>query len=254
MCALLRVSTRAAPFLFLCLTLQRVGTCFRAACGCRAALVSETSVLHVYTTCKKVVLGADVFYSSEHFDSVLATAFMLLSATPPCPSGVCGGVDVDTGTDAASSVPCGVGNGSAGAGAGAGVFSAKSADAAAAAAAAAVRPAAEAGASTADREVTAAAAAALNSPRNPSLKPTTEGADGCGATRSIYGTPFSSGKGVFLTAYHERSARRSLRPLLRKWGMAARVLHGAPRKVLPPSLWESGRYDSVALLEITLVQ
>lgn len=58
---------------------------------------------------------------------------------------------------------------------------------------------------------------------------------------------------VFLTAYHERSARRSLRPLLRKWGMTARVLRDAPRRVLPSALWESGRYDSVALLEITLL-
>lgn len=63
----------------------------------------------------------------------------------------------------------------------------------------------------------------------------------------------SNKKPVFLTAYHERSARRSLRPLLRKWGMAARVLHDLPREVLPCDLWESGVYDSVALLEITLL-
>lgn len=57
---------------------------------------------------------------------------------------------------------------------------------------------------------------------------------------------------VFLTAYHERSARRSLRPLLRKWGLAARVLPAGPSRVLPCYLWEGGKYDSVALLEIRL--
>ncbi|CAM9965387.1 unnamed protein product [Sphacelaria rigidula] len=57
---------------------------------------------------------------------------------------------------------------------------------------------------------------------------------------------------VFLTAYHERSARRSLRPLLKKWGLVARVLPGAPRNVLPHSAWETGKYDSVAILEIRL--
>lgn len=59
-------------------------------------------------------------------------------------------------------------------------------------------------------------------------------------------------KNVFLTAYHERSARRSLRPLLRQWGMEARVLQDAPRRVLPKDLWEDGRFGSIALIEITL--
>ncbi|CAN0401607.1 unnamed protein product [Ectocarpus fasciculatus] len=35
--------------------------------------------------------------------------------------------------------------------------------------------------------------------------------------------------------------------------MQARVLRDVPQRVLPPALWESGRYDSVALLEITLM-
>lgn len=200
----------------------------------------------IYGTCHpKVVLGADVFYSSEHFDSVLATAFMLLSATPCSSRGgdQGAGVDVDSATDVASSMRCGVGNGTD---ASAGISSAK--DAAAAAAAASAEPLA----STTDRESPPTAAC---TPPASSLEPTPDVADNTAAIRSsIYGRPFSRSKGVFLTAYHERSARRSLRPLLRKWGMKARVLHEAPRKVLPPALWESGRYDSVALLEITLMQ
>lgn len=186
----------------------------------------------------QVVLGADVFYSSEHFDSVLATAFMLLSAVP-CASGVgggggCGGagVGVNVTTDAAGSMPCGVIDGAAGAGE-EGVFLANNA----------------AAASTAD------SAAAVTTPPASSSKQTTGVADNTAATSSnSCGSPFSVSKSVFLTAYHERSARRSLRPLLRKWGMEARVLHDVPRRVLPPALWESGRYDSVALIEITLTQ
>lgn len=66
------------------------------------------------------------------------------------------------------------------------------------------------------------------------------------------GRPNDSKQNVFLTTYHERSARRSLRPLLRKWGMEARVLRDAPRRVLPDDLWEDGRFDSIALIEIAL--
>lgn len=66
------------------------------------------------------------------------------------------------------------------------------------------------------------------------------------------GRPNDPTQNVFLTAYHERSARRSLRPLLRKWGMEARVLRDAPRRVLPDDLWEDGRFDSIALIEIAL--
>lgn len=190
----------------------------------------------------QVVLGADVFYSSEHFDSVLATAFMLLSAAP-CSSGGVGGscngaaVDVDV-TGAASFTPSGVGSGTADP-ACSSVSSPKDADAAAVASA-----------SAAESESTTSFA---TTPPNSSLGPTTD-VGGNNSTSSVYGSPFSRSKGVFLTAYHERSARRSLRPLLKKWGMEARVLHEAPRKVIPPPLWESGRYDSVALLEITLMQ
>lgn len=59
-------------------------------------------------------------------------------------------------------------------------------------------------------------------------------------------------KPIFLTAYHDRSEKRTIRPLLRKWGLSARLLSNAAREVLPRELWESGRYDSVALIEISL--
>lgn len=182
-----------------------------------------------------------MFYSSDHFDSVLATAFMLLSAVSR-PSGGrgCGGagVDADSAANAASSVSCTtVGKGTASAGG----LSARNAYAPVVVAAGVV-------ASTADSK----SAAAAITPPGLSLGPT-DVADSIAASSS-YGSPFSRDKSVFLTAYHERSARRSLRPLLRKWGMEATVLHDAPRQVLPPILWESGRYDSVALLEITLMQ
>ena len=75
---------------------------------------------------------------------------------------------------------------------------------------------------------------------------------GCDARSRASGGPTASPRSVFLTAYHERSARRSLRPLLRKWDMVARVLPDGPRSVLPDDLWEDGRYDSVALIEISL--
>lgn len=196
----------------------------------RRSLVS----LSLVSACHpQVVLGADVFYSSEHFDSVLATAFMLLSPNPSASGagggggGGCDGAGVDAGTssDAACPMPCGVGDGTAGATTG--IFSSQDADTAAAA-------------SAAGSESTAAVSASF--------------ADGTATISSSYGSPFIRDRGVFLTAYHERSARRSLRPLLRKWGMEARVLHDAPRQVLPPALWDSGRYDSVALLQITLTQ
>ncbi|CAN0573749.1 unnamed protein product, partial [Ectocarpus sp. 12 AP-2014] len=50
----------------------------------------------------QVVLGADVFYSSEHFNDVLATAFMLLSGsssmTPAPGGGGCASGDGDGAT------------------------------------------------------------------------------------------------------------------------------------------------------------
>ena len=149
----------------------------------------------------QVVLGADVFYSSEHFDSVLATVYLLLS--PPSvvtPSFNGGG--------SSSSSSSGVGSGCGGSDSGG-------------------NGAVDVG----------------------------DGGGGVGSGDSGGGGSGSGSSGrkpVFLTAYHERSARRSLRPLLKKWGMRAEVLHGMPQQVLPAALWESGRYDSVALLEITL--
>lgn len=181
----------------------------------------------------KVVLGADVFYSSEHFDSVLATAYMLLSASSAASAAQNasggGGRGVEsagtpTAADVTSSfVPRGVDDGS---------YAAAAADHA-----------------TTPSVTTPASAAGGATPARtsvPSAGPTD-------VTTASLGSPFDKSKCVFLTAYQERSARRSLRPLLRKWGMRARVLHNAPQQVLPPALWESGRYDSVALLEITLL-
>ncbi|CAM9998266.1 unnamed protein product [Scytosiphon promiscuus] len=156
--------------------------------------------------CAQVVLGADVFYSSEHFDSVLATVFLLLSASSPA-------------------TPPAKGDGGDGSGDGdrcldAGIEA------------------------THDSVVDSGVARTV--PCSSNLAHGTEAA-------ADLGSPISkTSKRVFLTAYQERSARRSLRPLLHKWGMEARVIHGAPQRVVPPDLWETGRYDSVALLEITL--
>ncbi|CAB1106204.1 unnamed protein product [Ectocarpus sp. CCAP 1310/34] len=296
----------------------------------------------------QVVLGADVFYSSEHFNDVLATAFMLLSGssstTPAAGGGGCASGDCDGAT---TPPPSGVAEISSAA-TDAPAFSAacSAADdvvviehrnstntpppsvaaginsAATDASSSSMTPAAGGGggvigdvddtataplASTTgtssavtdapsssmtctdgvgdcangdvDDTTTAplpnsatgtSSAAAPTAPETTPRGPDTAGsgpASLAGAVGSewqrtssakqadstpTFGSPFSRSRGVFLTAYQERSARRSIRPLLRKWGMQARVLHDVPQRVLPPALWESGRYDSVALLEITL--
>lgn len=196
-----------------------------------------------------MVLGADVFYSSEHFDSVLATAYMLLSATSSAAvqqqqhasgggGGGCESAGIPTvaaaAPDATSSpVLRGIGDGicAAAAGGGAGVAD---------------------HAPTPTSTATTPASAAVGATESTSAE-ASPGSTGGVADATGLGSPFDRTKCVFLTAYQERSARRSLRPLLNKWGMRARVLHNAPQQVLPPALWESGRYDSVALLEITLL-
>lgn len=167
-----------------------------------------------------------MFYSSEHFDSVLATAFMLLSASSAVPfasgggGGGCESAGIPTAADTTSSaLPHGVGHGKISA------------------------------AGVADHATSPTVAEPASARTSASSAIPTDVPD----TKNL-GNPFDRTKCVFLTAYQERSARRSLRPLLRKWGMQARVLHDAPQQVLPPALWESGRYDSIALLEITLLQ
>ncbi|CAN0120259.1 unnamed protein product [Ectocarpus sp. 8 AP-2014] len=297
----------------------------------------------------QVVLGADVFYSSEHFNDVLATAFMLLSgsssmtpaaggvgctsgdgdgATTPPPPGVAeissaatdapafsmacsaagGGVVIGdrNGTNTAPpSVAAGIPSAAtdvssssmtSAAGGGGGVIgdvectttaplaSTTGTSSAVTHAPSSSMTCADGGVDGANGDVddittapppnsatgTSSAAAPTAPETTPRGRDTAEGgaaslAGTIGSERQrtssaepadttpTFGSPFSRSRGVFLTAYQERSARRSIRPLLRKWGMQARVLRDAPQRVLPPALWESGRYDSVALLEITLV-
>ncbi|CAM9543907.1 unnamed protein product [Ectocarpus sp. 12 AP-2014] len=295
----------------------------------------------------QVVLGADVFYSSEHFNDVLATAFMLLSGsslmTPAAGRGGCAGGDGDGATtppppgvaeisSAATDAPA-FSAASSAAGGGVVIGHRNGTNTAPPSVAAGINSAATDASSSSmtsaagggggvigDVDDTATALLASTTGTSSSVtdapsssmtytdrvgdyangdvddtttapppnsatgtssaaaptapEATPRGPDtACGGPASLagtvgserqrtssakpadstptFGSPFSRSRGVFLTAYQERSARRSIRPLLRKWGMQARVLHDVPQRVLPPALWESGRYDSVALLEIT---
>ncbi|CAM9466224.1 unnamed protein product, partial [Hapterophycus canaliculatus] len=217
--------------------------------------------------CPQVVLGADVFYSSEHFDSVLATVFLLLSASPAATSGAAsdggGGGGGDRCLDArarisnasfAASSPASLSRGDGDVAAGNRHAEPPAATAVAVASASGADHAgtAIALATTARAAVDPSPAAATRTAPDSSTS-SSEPTGASTAAVADLGSPISTtSKRVFLTAYQERSARRSLRPLLQKWGMEARVIHGAPQRVVPPALWESGRYDSVALLEITL--
>lgn len=210
---------------------------------------------HATNTNMQFILGADVFYSSEHFDAVLATAYLFLSTAAQMPpsefcetphdaafsgEGVSGtrssflqgargqpndgvrssigsGHDSGTNTNKAS-VNCG-----------------------------------DKGTSSMDN-MTLVGNGDAGTPSSVGNSGVFSGARTSSSTGVAIGcnSGSSNDQCVFLTAYHERSARRSLRPLLRKWGLAARVLPDAPSRVLPCSLWEDGKYDSVALLEIRL--
>lgn len=224
---------------------------------------------------RQFILGADVFYCSEHFDAVLATAYLFLSAPgtrrsisssgPGCGTsakgaGVSSDISSSTGehsisanshspsmrcrarltsdeldVDKASFVGCNMNI----------VGGTRIREHVSSTVEAKIRLTGDAAGNNLGNDYNDVG----NSSGAPETTNSKSSSLGTGRSADI---DKHNDRCVFLTAYHERSARRSLRPLLRKWGLKARVLHDAPSRVLPRSLWESGKYDSVALLEIIL--